>query len=172
MSLNLHWYVIYTKPRWEKKVAVLLENAGIENYCPLNSVLKQWSDRKKIVQEPLFKSYVFVRIEESERLKILNITGVVNFLFWDKKPGIVRNEEIEAIRQMLSNYDDVKVVAITPDVKIEDLVTINAGPFVGREADVIAVSKHTVKVVIHSLGFEMVASIPKKNILKKQNNHT
>ena len=61
---NTFWYVVYTKPNWEKKVAELLEKKGIEQYCPLNKVQKQWHDRKKTVWEPLFKSYVFVRTDE------------------------------------------------------------------------------------------------------------
>ncbi|MBL0358846.1 MAG: UpxY family transcription antiterminator [Chitinophagaceae bacterium] len=58
---------MYTKPRWEKKVACLLDEKGIENYCPLNKVVKQWSDRKKVVLEPVFKSYVFVKILEDKK---------------------------------------------------------------------------------------------------------
>ena len=59
---DLHWFAVYTKPRWEKKVSGILDDNGIENYCPLNKVVKQWSDRKKVILEPLFKSYVFVRV--------------------------------------------------------------------------------------------------------------
>ena len=67
---SLQWYAVYTKPRWEKKVADLLTKKQIENYCPLNRVLRQWSDRKKVILEPLFTSYVFVRISESNQLAI------------------------------------------------------------------------------------------------------
>jgi len=74
-----NWYALYTKPRWEKKVADLLSKRKIVNYCPLNKVQKQWSDRKKIVLEPLFRSYVFVRISESRQPEIRQIDGVVNF---------------------------------------------------------------------------------------------
>ncbi len=56
-----HWYAIYTKPRWEKKVHHLLSEKGLEAYCPLNKVTRKWSDRMKTVEEPLFKSYVFVQ---------------------------------------------------------------------------------------------------------------
>ena len=59
------WYVLYTKPRQEKKVTDSLNAIGVEAYCPLVTVIKQWSDRKKKVQIPLINSYVFVNIEWS-----------------------------------------------------------------------------------------------------------
>jgi len=62
MSTEKKWYAIYTMPRWEKKVAGLLNEKNITTFCPINRVERQWSDRKKIVHEPLFRSYVFVQI--------------------------------------------------------------------------------------------------------------
>ena len=78
---KLYWFAVYTKPRWEKKVARLLDEQGIENYCPLNKVVKQWSDRKKVVLEPLFKSYVFVRVAEEQKWELKKINGILNFIF-------------------------------------------------------------------------------------------
>jgi transcription antitermination factor NusG len=69
-ALTSHWYALYTKPRWEKKVHALLTDKKIESYCPLNKVRKKWSDRMKTVEEPLFKSYVFVRVNEEEQTKV------------------------------------------------------------------------------------------------------
>ena len=66
MATEKKWYALYTKPRWEKKVYRLLSERGMEAYCPLNKVKKKWSDRIKLVEEPLFKSYVFVHTEEEE----------------------------------------------------------------------------------------------------------
>jgi transcription antitermination factor NusG len=68
--VNTKWYAIYTRPRWEKKVNFLLQGKGIESYCPLNKVRRKWSDRIKTIEEPLFKSYVFVKIDESSILYI------------------------------------------------------------------------------------------------------
>jgi len=102
-SLTKKWYVVYTRPRWEKKVADLLFRKKIEYYCPLNKVYKQWSDRKKLVAEPLFTSYVFVRIDESEQLTVRLTDGVINFVYWLGKPAQVRNEELEAISDFLNS---------------------------------------------------------------------
>ena len=81
------WFVVYTKSRCEKKVADLLTKKGIENYCPLNRVQKQWSDRKKIILAPLFTSYVFVRIRpvnnQSSAVQTefsILFTGLINLL--------------------------------------------------------------------------------------------
>ena len=87
-----YWYVLYTKPRWEKKVYQLLMEQGIESYCPLNKTRKKWSDRVKWVEEPLFKSYVFVKIAEDRRTEVRMVNGVVNFVYWLSKPAIVKDK--------------------------------------------------------------------------------
>ena len=72
-----NWYALYTRSRWEKKVAELLTRKQVENYCPLNRVQRQWSDRRKIVMEPLFRSYVFVHMTEAEQLTARSVDGVI-----------------------------------------------------------------------------------------------
>ncbi|MFW1373630.1 transcription termination/antitermination NusG family protein, partial [Vibrio parahaemolyticus] len=64
------WHALYTKPRWEKKIDTVLLRKGVESWCPLQKVERQWSDRKKIIEDPLFKSYVFVKIDDTERTKV------------------------------------------------------------------------------------------------------
>ena len=71
------WYVIYTKPRNEKKVADRLKHLGIDVYCPMITMIKQWSDRKKKVQIPLLNSYVFVNLNEKDRELVFQVSGVV-----------------------------------------------------------------------------------------------
>ena len=90
----MNWYVVYTKPKWEKKVAEQLTQRGIECYCPIVTEVRQWSDRKKKVEVPLFNSYVFVRLAEVDRNLVFQSSGVVRYLFWLAKPAIVRDEEI------------------------------------------------------------------------------
>src|SRR4051812_43904118 len=102
------WYAIYTKPRWEKKVAELLEEKQIENYCPLQKVEKKWSDRKKTILEPLFKSYVFVRITQKGQVPVLSTDGVVSFITFLGKPAMIRDEEIDIIKQFLRDYQNVE----------------------------------------------------------------
>ena len=82
--IRLAWNVLYTKSKTEKKVFERLSSLGIDVYCPCQRTLKKWSDRKKWVDEPVFKSYIFVKSpdSESQKLQILNTPGVVRFLYW------------------------------------------------------------------------------------------
>lgn len=157
------WFAVYTKPRWEKKVFAQMQEQGIESYCPLNKVKKKWSDRMKLVEEPLFKSYVFVRIPAEEQLRVRMVTGVLNFVYWLGKPAVVKDKEIEDIRRFLGEYVDVRVesLALAPDAR----VMIHSGVLMDREAVVKRVMKNTVEVVIESLGYKLVAQVDKKNVI-------
>jgi transcription antitermination factor NusG len=159
----LKWYAIYTKPRWEKKVHNLLIEKGVDSYCPLNRVPRKWSDRIKVVEEPLFKSYVFVRVEESQRTDVRMVNGVVNFVYWNGKPALIRDREIDAIKRFLNEHTDVQVIAA--DLKPEDTVLITAGPLMNKEGAVVEVKNKVAKVLIESLGFILVASIDKTKLV-------
>src|SRR5436305_5342815 len=106
--MPLRWYAKYTHPRWKKKVNGVLLQKGIESYCPLNKVRRKWSDRIKTIEEPLFKSYVFVKVEEEERASIRMTSGVVNFVYWNGKPAIIKEKEIQTIRRFLDEYENVE----------------------------------------------------------------
>jgi transcription antitermination factor NusG len=97
--LTAKWFVIYTRPRWEKKVHSLLLAKGVESYCPLHKVRRKWSDRIKLVEEPLFKSYVFVKVDEAGRTLVRMTDGVVNFVYWNGKPASIKEKEIQTIRK-------------------------------------------------------------------------
>ena len=85
-NVPLKWYALYTKPRAEKKVSSELDFRGFENFLPLQTTIKQWSDRKKKVEIPLFNSYIFVRIDlEKYYYKILEIPGIVKFVKFGKE---------------------------------------------------------------------------------------
>ena len=102
---DLPWYVLYTKSRNEKKVAERLSGAGYTVYCPLQKVRRQWSDRVKVVEEPLFKGYLFIKIEEKIRDEVFSFPGTVRYLFWLRRPAVVREEEIHTIQKWLGEYD-------------------------------------------------------------------
>jgi len=158
----LNWYAVYTKPRWEKKVAELLNGRQIENYCPLNKVRRQWSDRKKVVLEPLFKSYVFVRVAEGDYLKVKEVNGILNFVNWLGKPAVIREDEISLIKQFLNDHESVQLQKC--EVKVNDTVRIRRGLFSLHEGNVVEVGSNIIKVVLPSLGFQMVAQVSKTNI--------
>lgn len=159
------WLVLYTKPRWEKKVNAALVKKGIESYCPLNKVRRQWSDRIKIIEEPLFKSYIFVRVEEAMKTEVRYIDGVLNFVYWNGKPAVVRDDEIIQIKRFMSEYDEVEVKAI--EVRPADEVVVNAGVMMGASGRIIRVmGNNIVEVRIDSLGFVLTAKFDRKNVVK------
>ncbi|HET6994144.1 MAG TPA: UpxY family transcription antiterminator, partial [Chitinophagaceae bacterium] len=109
VPVSRKWLAIYSRPRWEKKVNQLLLEKGIESYCPLNKVRRKWSDRMKIVEEPLFKSYVFVKVKDEDRTEVRMTPGVINFVYWEGQPAVIKEKEINAIRRFLNEYENVEV---------------------------------------------------------------
>ncbi len=159
---NENWYAVYTKPRWEKKVNELLLKAGMEAYCPLNKVRKKWSDRIKWVEEPLFKSYVFVRIAEEEQTAVRMVNGIVNFVYWLGRPAIIQDKEIGIIRKFLNEYTEVRAEPL--DLRIDARIKINRGVLMDKEAKVVEVMNKKVRVVIESIGYALFAVIDKSNL--------
>lgn len=162
MSEEKKWYAVYTKPRWEKKVYALFEAAGIVAYCPLNKVRKKWSDRYKIVHEPLFKSYVFVQVEDKGMTKVRMISGVVNFVYWNNKPAVIREEEINTIRKFLNEYEHVQAEPL--QLQPNQRVRIMSGLLMDKEGIVIRSDKHKVQVVLENLGFKLTAKFSNNEI--------
>ena len=156
------WYAVYTRPRWEKKVASLLEEKGYEQYCPLNKTLRQWSDRKKVVMQPLFTSYVFVQVAEDKKWELLNVNGIVNYVYWLGKPARIRNEEIDTIKKFLNEFSDVEVtedkLAVNAKVRVKNGVLMN------YQGILLEVSGSKARVRIESMGLQLSAHFDKKNL--------
>lgn len=121
------WFVLYTKPQNEKKVNEGIRQLGIESFCPMIKTRRKWSDRFKLIEQPLFKSYCFVRLAEKERAKVFDVPGVVRYLFWLRQPAVVRQEEIEAIKELLSQCEHEKIRI--GNFRAEDTVRIKSGVF-------------------------------------------
>ena len=164
--MSIKWYAIYTRPRWEKKVNGLLIQKGIESYCPLNKVRRKWSDRIKLVEEPLFKSYVFVKIDESARTNVRMTNGVVNFVYWNGKPAIIKEREIQVIRRFLDEYENVEVSKI--NFIPEERVKVVSGPMMEQEGKILEVKNKIAKVCIDSLGYMLIAYIDKSKLISAQ----
>lgn len=143
------WFVIYTQPRNEKKVADRLQHIGVTAYCPLVTHMRQWSDRRKKVQVPLINSYVFVNVSEKERENVFQVAGVVRYLFWLGKPAVVRDEEIDALRDSLK--DTMSAVEVT-GIRVGDQLSIPSGPFHGKEGIVKQIKKNSLQLVLKELG--------------------
>jgi len=160
------WYAIYTKPRWEKKIANILEKKQIICWCPLQRVLKQWSDRKKIVEEPLFKSYVFVKINEEDRINVLITDGAINYVHYLGKPAVIREEEIEIIKQYLNEKEaNFKIISMD-GFQEKTKVKIKQGVFMDKEGTVLRSGKRKVYVQLQSLGQIIVVEFPVEYLIQ------
>jgi transcription antitermination factor NusG len=161
-SSSPYWYAVHTRPRWEKKVASLLQDKGIENYCPLNKVMRQWSDRKKAVLEPLFKGYVFVQVAEKAKWDLLQINGIVNYVHWLGKPARIRNSEIDTIRRFLHEFEDIEVTETA--VQVNSTVQVKQGVLMHFKGIVLELQGNRAKVKIESMGIQLSAFFDKKNL--------
>ncbi|SDS33340.1 Transcription antitermination factor NusG [Gillisia sp. Hel1_33_143] len=153
----MSWNVLYTKPRTEKKVAERLRDENLEIFCPLVKEVRQWSDRKKKVEIPLFNSYVFVKIKEKQRNVVFNCPGVVRYLYWLGKPAIVLDDEIDTIKKWLNNesYDSFKV----ENLNRGDRIKIKSGVFKDNEGIIEYVGNDHLKLLLSSLGCAVIVKL-------------
>ena len=158
------WMVVYTRHRYEKKVDIALTSKRIESYCPTRKVEKQWTDRKKIIEEVIFRSYVFVRISESEKLTVLLTDGVMNFIYFSGKPAVIRDVEIETIRKYLNEKSHNISTIDTSEFKPDTLVRINHGVFMDNHGTILKANKRKVYVEITSLSQVLVIEFPVEHV--------
>ncbi len=158
------WFVVYTRPRWEKKVSRELEERGITHYCPLNKVHKQWSDRKKIVYEPLFRGYVFVQLDDAHKWDVKEVDGILNFVYWLGKPAVVKDADIETIKKFLQEFSDIEVTEQKLDINSK--VIIKQGLMMNYKGIILELLGNRARVRIDSMGVSLSATFDKKNLIK------
>lgn len=159
---NSNWLALYTKPRAEKKLAERLKAKGFDVYAPTQTLHKQWSDRIKKVEEPFFKSYVFVRCPEAQKIEVLQTQGAVAFVTWLGKPAQIRNSEIEGIKDFLAAYQGVKIES--KEFKLGEELRIKHGRLEDQYGTLIRQSKNKVILEIEQLGMVLKAEIPKSQV--------
>jgi transcription antitermination factor NusG len=164
MENGKKWYAIYTKPRWEKKVNLVLDRKGVEVWCPLQKVRKQWSDRKKIVEEPLFKSYVFVHVADNEKTNVLMTDGVLNFVYYVGKPAVIRDEEIEVIKRYLAEEQASISIQSISSLDENTRIKVNHGIFMDSTGTVVKGGKKKVYVKLESLDQVMIVEFPLEHV--------
>ena len=158
------WYVMYTRPKNEKRVVNQLK-PHLKTYLPLNKSLRQWSDRKKWIELPLFPSYVFVFINNSmDYHKALNAKGACHYISFGGKAARISEKEIQQIKFFTSNFDNTEVVS---DIEVGTTRTIKYGPFTGYDCKVINYKgKDSIIVEIESLNRTIVATMTKDFLAK------
>ncbi len=166
IDMQKNWYAIYTRPQCEKKVVALFTKWKIDNFCPMNCIRPDSSWKSKMICEPLFKSYVFVHIDEVEIKRVLKAEGVVSLLYWLGKPAIIRDAEIQVIKEFTTNYQDIKLEQT--EVNLNDTLQITNGSSYSMAGNLITVKNETVRINLPSLGFILIAGMEKENLSKRR----
>ncbi|HSN48663.1 MAG TPA: UpxY family transcription antiterminator [Flavobacterium sp.] len=148
----MKWYVVYTKPKWEKRASEQLTKFGVDCYCPMIKKVQQRSDRKVTVEVPLFTHYIFVQLDDKDRNKVFHSPGVVRYLFWLGKHAIVKDKEIQTIQDWLKSGDTAKEISVM-QYQIGDRITLNSGPFCEQNAIVKDITKTHYVLILESLGY-------------------
>jgi transcription antitermination factor NusG len=149
------WYAIYTRPRHEKQVNDRLEERAFETYLPLVKRVSQWKDRKRTIEEPLFKSYLFVNFEYKYRFDVLETNGVLNIVNFNRRPAVVPEWQITSLRRMLEAPETLK---LEPYLRPGELVEVSEGPMKGMRGTVIR-RKGTHRLVLSIDGIMQSVSV-------------
>jgi len=158
MENQAHWYAVYTKPRSEKKLADRLNDNGIEAYLPMRRTLKQWSDRKKMVDEPLITSYVFVHIFQKNYFDVLNTPGAVKYIWFCGKPAVIPTNQIQALKVIMGQ--DLEIDCVSADLPQGTQVKVISGPMKNLTGELLNYAgKHKVMIRLDHLDKALLLTI-------------
>ncbi len=156
MKRDLRWYAIYTKSRSEKKVSDRLMEKGIEAYVPMRRVMRQWSDRKRLIDEPLIRSYCFVKVNNKSYFEVLNTPGAVRYIWFSGEPASIPDRQIDLLKIITGS--DVEVESISGNFPPGTTVKVIAGPLAGVTGELISIANRK-KVIIRIDTLEQVLSL-------------
>lgn len=152
------WYAAYTHFRAEKRVARELDKHGIENFLPLYKTIKQWSDRKKKVDEVLIRSYIFVHIKRKEFLPVLITPGVMTIIHFSGKPVPIPDWQIQNLK--IAVGANVPITSTTQELTKGREVIITQGPLQGLRGTIIQVKgHHKIVISIQALNYNLSIDI-------------
>ncbi len=163
---DYHWFAAYTLPRYEKKAKVQLDKQGIVNWLPLQRIRRRWSDRWKWVEEPVFRSYLFVYISEREYFQTLNSYGIIRFVAFNGQPVRVPENQMDFLRRMLDTGYELE----TGDMNLEpgDKVEVLTGPLAGRQGVLVSrAGDKKFRVDLDFLGQSVYITVPAENLTKQ-----
>jgi transcriptional antiterminator RfaH len=151
---NYKWFPVYTRSRAEKKAYDELLRKGIKAYLPLKKTLKQWSDRKKIIEEPLIKSYLFVHISTKEHSEVLMTNGISRFLYFSGIIASMPDQQIDQLKLLLATDEELEV--FDHEIKPGQKVLIKAGPFKDMIAEMVSVhNKQRIILRLDNIGYSI-----------------
>jgi transcriptional antiterminator RfaH len=159
------WLVVYTAPRAEKKANKYLTEKGIDVFLPLQKRLKQWSDRKKWVEEPLFPSYLFVNIIDEDYNTVLNTPGISKYIYFEGKAATISEKQINLISQLISDYPDIEVSS--EKFNYGEKVKIQSGSLAGIEGELVDFrGEQKVLLRIDKIDYSLLVNIPASRLKK------
>ena len=160
MEQEKKWYALYVSSRQEKKVQDALLQKGIEAYTPVVKTMRQWSDRKKMVELPLITGYVFVKHADTEKEKVFTVNGIVNYVTFEKKPAVVNEKELQVLKDIISFGYETSVTNYTNFTSGTD-VKITQGDFKGLEGTIIKKDKNDFfAVALNSIQQHIIIKLP------------
>ena len=152
------WYPVYTNPRAEKKAHQSLINKGVETYLPLHRQLKKWSDRKKWVEEPFIKSYLFVRIKDHEQTEVLMTKGISRFIYFSGKIAAMPDRQIDELKLLMASPYDLEITE--EDLQPGEKIIIKAGALKGMTGEIISYrSQKQLALRLESLGCTIIVHV-------------
>jgi transcriptional antiterminator RfaH len=152
------WYPVYTRPRAEKKACQALINKGLETYLPLQRQLKQWSDRKKWVEEPFIKSYLFVYIKEQEQTEVLMTKGVARFIYFSGKITPMPGRQIDDLKLLLASPFELEITE--ENLQPGEKVIIKAGALKGLTGEIVSYrSQKQLALRLENLGYSIIVNV-------------
>jgi len=147
------WYAVYTKSRAEKKVYAELERKGIESYLPLKPERRQWSDRVKVIEEPLIRGYVFVRVSNKEYYDVLVIPGALRYVCFEERPAVIPDCQIADLK-IFMEYVGADLEVTSERIRKGDRVRVVTGPLKNVRGEVVEVrGKRRILLRFDSLGY-------------------
>ncbi|MEO8415512.1 MAG: UpxY family transcription antiterminator [Ginsengibacter sp.] len=163
--MQKNWYLIYIKQNTEKKIVALLKKNQIESFCPVNCRQIKRSDTTKLTYEPLFNSYLFANLKESDFSIVERIKNVLGIVHWVHKPAKIRSEEIEAIRKFTHLYRDIALEK--SPVNAGGIVNTVDGPTYSINRNIVSGKRNSIKLSLPSLGFRLIAQSETENVLSE-----
>ncbi len=151
-----NWYIIYTKPKCERKVSMALAKKKIENFYPLNARQVKDSRRSKLIYEPLFQSYVFANIEDMRIPLLWQIDGIVSLVYWKGQPAIVKSEEIEAIKDFTASHYDIRMERSHVNAAQEAAAEESSYTMGGK---ILMIKNRSFNLSLPSIGFTLIAEL-------------
>jgi transcriptional antiterminator RfaH len=164
IKTDYDWYAIYTKNNGEKKICNTLQRDNIECYLPLYKKLRQWSDRKKWIEEPFFRNYIFVKVSRIEYFNVLSVSGVVKYVSFGGQAQKIPSEQISNIK-MLVEQQEREVVLSREKIERGQNAEVFVGPFKGLKGEVVKIcGNYRIVIRIDALGCSIYANISRDEI--------